>query len=69
MCREPAEEHEYPVVSLGGTYTQHLRAPFVARRFADWDLLVDMANDIPMFPRPWWRGPRVCLSTHVRADQ
>jgi len=69
MCGGPAEEHEYPVISLGGTYTQYLRAPFVARRFADWDLLVDMANGIPFFSPLWWRGPRVCLFTHVHADQ
>ena len=69
MCGGPAGPHEYPVVSLGGTYTQYLRAPFVARRFRDWDLLVDMANGIPFFSPLWWRGPRVCLFTHVHADQ
>lgn len=69
LCGGPVGDHEYEVVSLGGTYTQYLRAPLAARRFRDWDLLVDLANGIPFFSPLWWPKPRLCLFTHVHADQ
>ncbi|MEX2255487.1 MAG: glycosyltransferase family 4 protein [Acidimicrobiia bacterium] len=66
----PTAEREYPVVDLGGTYAQYLRAPFAyRRRFRDWDLVVDVENGIPFFSPLWRRAPVVCLVHHVHVDQ
>jgi len=70
VCGGPVGARPYPVVESGGTYSQYLRAPLVARRrFRDWDLVVDVENGIPFFSPWWWRGASVCLVHHVHADQ
>jgi glycosyltransferase involved in cell wall biosynthesis len=69
LCGGPVGPRDYPVVSLGGTYLQYARAPLAARRFADWDLLVDTANGIPYFSPMWWRKPRLCLFHHLHGAQ
>lgn len=70
MCGGPTGPRAYPVIDLGGTFSQYLRAPLVhARRFRSWDLLVDVENGIPYFS-PWWRSrPSLCLVHHVHTDQ
>ena len=65
----PLGRHRYPVLGAGGTYDQYLRAPFVARRFRHWDLLVDVVNGFPYFSPLWWRGPRLCFFHHLHGDQ
>jgi glycosyltransferase involved in cell wall biosynthesis len=69
LCGGPIGPSEYPVVRTGGTYDQYLRAPFVARRYRDWDLLVDVVNGFPFFSPVWWRGPRLCLFNHLHGEQ
>ena len=69
VCGGPVGDRPYPVVSAGGTYDHYLRAPFVARRFRDWDVVVDVVNGFPYFSPIWWRGPRVCLFNHVHGHQ
>lgn len=70
MCGGPVAPHGYPVVDLGGTYGQYLRAPLVhRRRFRHWDLLVDVENGVPYFSPLWRRRPSVCLVHHVHTDQ
>lgn len=70
MCGGPVAEHPYPVVDLGGTYTQYLRAPVEhRRRFADWDLLVDTENGVPFFSPLWRSAPILCLVHHVHTEQ
>lgn len=70
ICGSPVAAHPYPVVDLGGTYGQYLRAPLVHRqRFADWDLLVDTENGVPFFSPLWRRRPVLCLVHHVHTEQ
>lgn len=65
----PIGHRDYPVLPAGGTYGQYLRAPWIARRFKHWDLLVDVANGIPFFSPLWWAGPRLCFVHHVHGQQ
>ncbi|HVM63617.1 MAG TPA: hypothetical protein VMU14_02065, partial [Acidimicrobiales bacterium] len=69
LCGGVTAARDYPVVRTGGTYDQYLRAPFLARHFRDWDLLVEVINGFPFFSPLWWRGPRVCLFNHVHGKQ
>ncbi len=69
LCGGPIGRNTYPAVRTGGTYDQYLRAPFVARRYRDWDLLVDVVNGFPFFSPLWWRGPRLCLFNHLHGEQ
>ena len=70
LCGGPVAERPYPVVELGGTYSQYLRAPFVHHRTVrDWDLLVDTENGIPYFSPVWRRKPVLAFVNHVHTDQ
>ncbi len=69
VCGGPVGHRPYPALSAGGTYDQYLRAPFVARRFRHWDLLVDVVNGFPYFSPLWWRGPVLCFFHHVHGEQ
>jgi glycosyltransferase involved in cell wall biosynthesis len=69
VCGGPASASEYEVISAGGTYAHYVGAPFVARRFKNYDLLVDVSNGLPYFSPLWWRGPRLCFFHHVHGDQ
>lgn len=66
----PVTRHPYPAWSLGGTYDQYLRAPFVhRRRVRSVDVVVDVVNGVPYWS-PWWqRAPVVGLVTHIHTDQ
>jgi glycosyltransferase involved in cell wall biosynthesis len=58
------------VVPLGGPYAQYVRAPFAyARRFRDWDVLIDIDNGVPFFSVLWHRGPVICLVHHLSKEQ
>jgi glycosyltransferase involved in cell wall biosynthesis len=65
----PVEHHAYPVVDAGGKFDQYLRVPLTARRYRDWDLLVDVSNGVPYFSPLWRRGPSVMVVHHVHEDQ
>jgi glycosyltransferase involved in cell wall biosynthesis len=65
----PVGLRPYPVIDIGGTYGQYLRAPLAHRRFRDWDLLVDVSNGLPFFAPLWRRRPTLCLVHHVHTDQ
>ena len=66
----PVAERPYPVVDLGGTLTQYLRAPLMHHRTVrDWDLLVDVENGIPYFSPLWRRMPVLAFVNHVHTDQ
>jgi glycosyltransferase involved in cell wall biosynthesis len=66
----PTGEREYPVIGIGGTYSQYFRAPFAYhRRFSDWDVVVDIENGVPFFSPLWRKRPVVCLVHHVHVDQ
>ena len=71
LCGGPVGERAYPVVDMGGTYSQYLRAPFVHHRWArDADLLIDTENGIPYFSPLWRRsGPVLAMVYHVHRDQ
>ncbi len=70
LCGGPVAARPYPVVELGGTYTQYLRAPFVHHRTARrWDLLVDVENGIPYFSPLWRRKAVLAFVNHVHTDQ
>ncbi len=70
VCGRPTTTHRYPVVDGGGTYTQYLRAPIVCKKkFADFDLVVDVENGIPFFSPLWWRNAIICLVHHVHTEQ
>jgi glycosyltransferase involved in cell wall biosynthesis len=70
LCGRPVAPRPYTVVAAGGTYSQYLRVPLAhARRFRDWDLLVDVENGIPYFSPLWRRRPSLCLMHHVHKDQ
>jgi glycosyltransferase involved in cell wall biosynthesis len=65
----PVRSSDYPIVDSGGTFSQYARVPFAARRFRDWDLVVDVSNGIPYFSPLWRRGPILCLVHHVHREQ
>ena len=65
----PVGARPYPVLDLGGTYDQYLRAPVVARRGADPAVVVDVANGMTFASPLWWRGPRVLLVHHLQLEQ
>src|SRR4029077_13179144 len=70
LCGSPVADRPYEVVPLGGAYAQYARAPFAyARRFRDWDVLVDNDNGIPFFSPLWRRRPVVCLVHHLSKEQ
>lgn len=70
VCGGPVGSHPYPTYDAGGTYSQYLRVPFVARRrFPRPDAVVDVENGIPYFSPLWQRAPVVCLVHHVHVDQ
>jgi glycosyltransferase involved in cell wall biosynthesis len=69
LCGGPVEQHDYEVVDIGGKFDQYLRAPFAARNYRDWDLLVDVSNGVPYFSPLWRRGPSVMVVHHVHEDQ
>ncbi len=65
----PVGERPYRVVRNGGTYTQFLRAPVVARRHARGaDLVVEVCNGMPFLAPLWTDRPVVCLVNHVHVD-
>lgn len=66
----PVAPHPYPVWSIGGTYSQYLRAPLTFHaRLRRADVVVDVENGIPFFA-PWWqRAPVVCFVHHVHTAQ
>jgi glycosyltransferase involved in cell wall biosynthesis len=70
LCGGPVGQRLYPVVDLGGTFSQYVRAPFVHHRMArGWDLLVDTENGLPFFS-PLWRSKPILLSVlHVHTEQ
>jgi glycosyltransferase involved in cell wall biosynthesis len=65
----PVCARSYPVIDLGGTYAQYLRAPLVHRTFRSWDLLVDVSNGLPYFAPLWRQGACLCFVHHVHTDQ
>jgi glycosyltransferase involved in cell wall biosynthesis len=70
LCGGPVGERAYPVVDMGGTFSQYARAPFVHHRVArDWDLLVDTENGLPFFSPLWRRKPILASVLHVHSDQ
>jgi glycosyltransferase involved in cell wall biosynthesis len=70
LCGGPVGERPYPVIDLGGTFTQYTRAPFVHHRTVrDWDLLVDTENGLPYFSPLWRRKPILAFVHHVHSDQ
>jgi glycosyltransferase involved in cell wall biosynthesis len=69
VCGGPVGDHPYEAVAAGGRFSQYLVAPFVARRFRSFDLLVDVSNGVPFLSPLWWRGPRLCFYHHVHAGQ
>ncbi|MFZ4584101.1 MAG: glycosyltransferase family 4 protein [Acidimicrobiia bacterium] len=67
---DPVATREYPVLPLGGRFTQYVRAPFALRRhFPAPDVVVDVENGIPYFSPMWQRAPVVNLVHHVHVDQ
>lgn len=70
LCGGPVGPRRYPVVELGGTLTQYLRAPLVHHRTVRaWDLLVDTENGIPYFSPLWRRKAVLAFVNHVHTDQ
>jgi glycosyltransferase involved in cell wall biosynthesis len=70
LCGGPVGERQYPVVDMGGTFTQYARAPFVHHRVArDWDLLVDAEAGLPFFSPLWRRKPILACVYHVHSEQ
>jgi glycosyltransferase involved in cell wall biosynthesis len=69
VCGDPVEQRGYRVLGAGSKFGQYLRAPFVARRSGQWDLLVEVVNGFPFFTPFWWRGPRICVFHHVHDGQ
>jgi glycosyltransferase involved in cell wall biosynthesis len=66
----PTSRHAYPTWSIGGTYDQYLRAPFVFRkRVRDADVVVDVENGVPYWSPLWQRAPVICLVHHVHTEQ
>jgi glycosyltransferase involved in cell wall biosynthesis len=69
LCAGPVGERPYEVIETGGVYSQYLRAPFVARRLRDVDLLIDVANGMSFFAPLWWRRtPVMFLVHHVQGE-
>jgi glycosyltransferase involved in cell wall biosynthesis len=70
LCGGPVEQRAYPVINLGGTYSQYFRAPIVHyQAVRDWDLLVDTENGIPYFSPLWRRKPILASVLHIHSDQ
>lgn len=70
MCGGPVGERDYPVHSIGGTFSQYLRAPLAhAELMRGIDVLLDVQNGIPFFSPLWRRKPTVCLVHHVHTEQ
>jgi glycosyltransferase involved in cell wall biosynthesis len=70
LCGGPVGKRPYPVVDLGGTYSQYGRAPWAHHRnFRSWDLLVDTENGLPFFSPLWRRKPILAVVHHVHSDQ
>jgi glycosyltransferase involved in cell wall biosynthesis len=70
LCGGPVGERLYPVVNMGGTFSQYLRAPFIHHRVArDWDLLVDTENGLPYFSPLWRKKPILACVYHVHSEQ
>ncbi len=69
LCGGPTAPRPYTVVDNGGTYSQYVNAPFRARRFQDYDIVVDVINGMPYFSPLWRRGPRLAFVTHVHTSQ
>lgn len=69
ICGGPIEPRPYPVVDAGGTFGQYLKAPWLARRYRDYDVLVDVVNGVGFNSPLWWRGPRMCFFHHVHNEQ
>ena len=69
LCGGPAGDRPYPVVSVGGTYTQYLNAPLrylLDHRRAD--VVVDVVNGMPYLSPLWRRRPTVSLVNHVHTE-
>jgi glycosyltransferase involved in cell wall biosynthesis len=70
LCGGPVAGRAYPVIDLGGTFTQYARAPLAHHRTVrDWDLLVDTENGLPYFSPLWRKKPILALVHHVHSDQ
>jgi glycosyltransferase involved in cell wall biosynthesis len=70
LCGGPVGARAYPVFSMGGTYSQYVRAPFVHYKVArDWDLLVDTENGLPFFSPLWRKKPILACVYHVHSEQ
>jgi glycosyltransferase involved in cell wall biosynthesis len=70
LCGGPVGERAYPVINMGGTFSQYARAPFLHHRVArDWDLLVDTENGLPYFSPLWRRKPILACVYHVHSEQ
>jgi glycosyltransferase involved in cell wall biosynthesis len=69
LCGGPVGERHYPVIDLGGTFSQYARAPFAHRSVRDWDLLVDVENGLPYFSPLWRRKAILACVLHVHSDQ
>jgi glycosyltransferase involved in cell wall biosynthesis len=70
LCGGPIGERAYPVVEMGGTFSQYARAPFVHHRVArDWDLLVDAEAGLPYFSPLWRRKAILACVYHVHSEQ
>jgi glycosyltransferase involved in cell wall biosynthesis len=69
LCGGPVGERAYPVIDLGGTFSQYLRAPVAHRAVRDWDLLVDVENGLPYFSPLWRRKAILACVLHIHSDQ
>jgi glycosyltransferase involved in cell wall biosynthesis len=70
LAGAPIGAHPYPARSMGGKYSQYLRAPLTFWRHArDADVVVDVENGVPFFSPLWQRAPTVCLVHHVHTEQ
>ncbi len=69
-CGGPVADRSYPVVDLGSTYTQYIKAPLAHRRgLHEADLAVDVVNGMPYFTPLWRKGPSLALVHHVHDEQ
>lgn len=70
LCGGPVGPRPYPVIDLGGTFSQYVRAPFSHHKAVrDWDLLVDIENGLPYFSPLWRRKPILAWVHHVHSEQ
>ncbi len=70
LCGGPVAPRRYPVIDLGGEFTQYLRAPLAHfSNVRQWDLLVDTENGLPFFSPLWRRKAILALVHHVHTDQ